>query len=109
MVDPPSDGAPEQAPRWDLTGTEGYGGGTRVFSVRLMVSGYVGIYRRKEGTGAKRGAHEAGGAPPPLWTPRLPYSVVLKSPVRILLQKYFSRSFIPFGLCLIVLFCKILK
>src|SRR6187399_1637903 len=68
--DPPSDGAPEQAPRWDLTGTEGCGGGTRVFSVVLMVSGYVGIYRRKEGTGGQmwgpRGRGRAlwgGGAP----------------------------------------------
>ena len=51
MVDPPSGGAPEQAPRWDLTGTEGYGGGTRFFSVVLMVSRYVDIYRKKEGTG----------------------------------------------------------
>ena len=50
MVDAPSDGAPKQAPRWDLTGIEGYGGGTWVFSVVLIVSGYVGIYRRKEGT-----------------------------------------------------------
>ena len=53
VEDPPSGGAPEQAPRWDLTGTEGCGGGTRVFSVRLIVSGYVGIYRRKEGTGGQ--------------------------------------------------------
>ena len=53
MVDPPSGGAPKQAPRWDLTGTEGYGGGTRDFSVVLLVSGYVGIYRRKEGIGGQ--------------------------------------------------------
>ena len=72
MEDPPSGGAPEQAPRWDLTGTEGYGGGTRVFSVVLMVSEYAGIYRRKEGTvgqtwGARgRGARPKGGAPPTL-------------------------------------------
>ena len=51
MEDPPSGGAAEQAPRWDLTGTEGCGGGTRVFPAVLIVSGYVGIYRRKEGTG----------------------------------------------------------
>ena len=71
MEDPPSGEAPEQAPRWDLTGTEGCGGGTRVFSVVLMVSGYVGIYRRKEGTGGfmwdPRGRGRAlGGAPPTL-------------------------------------------
>ena len=51
MEDPPSGGAPEHAPRWDLTGTEGCGGGIRVFSIASMFSGYMGIYRRKEGIG----------------------------------------------------------
>ena len=77
MEDPPSGGAPKQAPRWDLTRTEGYGGGTRVFSIVLMVSGYVDMYRKKEGTGGltwdPRGrGHALGGAPPTLvgttWT-----------------------------------------
>ena len=68
-MDPPSGGAPEQAPRWDLMGTEGYSGGTRVFSVVLIVSGYVGLYRRKEDTGGitrdprGRGACPRGGTP----------------------------------------------
>ena len=48
VVDAPSGGAPEQAPRWDLTGTEGCGGGNRVSWCSLLVSGYVGIYRRKK-------------------------------------------------------------
>ena len=61
MVDPPSGGAPEQAPRWDLTGTEGYDGGTRVFSVVLMVSGYVDIYWKKEGTGGQTGCPRGRG------------------------------------------------
>ena len=50
--------------------------------------------------GAKRGAHEAGGRalwgggrPTPSWAPRMPYSVVLKSPVRDFLQKYLFRRF----------------
>ena len=43
----PSDGAPEKAPRWDLTGTKGCGGGNRVSWCSWMFSGYVGIYRRK--------------------------------------------------------------
>ena len=54
----PSGGAPEQAPRWDLTGTEGCGGGIRFLAPCLVVWGYVGIYRRKK---------EAGGA---TWGPR---------------------------------------
>ena len=32
MVDAPSGGAPEQAPRWDLVDTESYGGGIRVLA-----------------------------------------------------------------------------
>ena len=48
MVDPPSDGAPAKAPRWDLADTEGCGGGIRFSWSVLMFSGYVGIYRRKK-------------------------------------------------------------
>ena len=48
MVDALSGGAPEQAPRWDLADTEGCGGGLRFPWLVLMVSGYMGIYRRKK-------------------------------------------------------------
>ena len=44
MIDAPSNGAPEQAPRWDLVGTEGCSGGIRVFgsvSDRLGVRRYI--------------------------------------------------------------------
>ena len=40
----PSARAPEQAPRWDLADTEGYGGGNCVSSASWMFSGYIGIY-----------------------------------------------------------------
>ena len=61
MIDAPSDGAPEKAPRWDLTCTEGRGGGIRVLAPYLVVWGYVGIYRRKEYVGGATGGHEGGG------------------------------------------------
>ena len=61
MIDAPSGGAPEQAPRWDLVGTEGCGGGIRFLAPYLIVWGYVGIYRRKDYVGGARGAHEGGG------------------------------------------------
>ena len=62
MVDAPSGGAPEQAPRWDLVDTEGCGGGIRFLAPVLIVRGYVGIYRRKQYVGgALRGP--PGGAP----------------------------------------------
>ena len=87
MIDAPSGGAPEQAPRWDLVGTEGYGGGIRFLAPYLIVWGYVGIYRRKEyvggATGGPRGwrARLGGlGAPPTLWLSLLFLDVGSKSP-----------------------------
>ena len=44
----PSGGAPEKAPRWDLTGTEGCGGGKVVSLLPSMFSGYKSIYRPKK-------------------------------------------------------------
>ena len=55
VIDAPSGGAPEQAPRWDLMGTEGCGGGIRFLAPSLIVWGYVGIYRRKEYVGGATG------------------------------------------------------
>ena len=55
MIDAPSDGAPEQAPRWDLVDTESCGGGIRFLAPSLIVWGYVGIYRRKEYVGGAIG------------------------------------------------------
>ena len=51
VIDSPSGGAPEKAPRWDLTDTESYGSGIRVLDLYLVVWGYVGIYRRKKYVG----------------------------------------------------------
>ena len=55
MIDAPSGGAPEQAPRWDLVDTESCDGGIRVLAPYLNVWGYVGIYRRKEYVGGATG------------------------------------------------------
>ena len=86
MVDAPSGGAPEQAPRWDLVDTESYDGGIRVLAPYLIVWGYVGIYRRKEyvggATGAPRGwsARLGGRRAPTSWPPPLFLDVGPKSP-----------------------------
>ena len=75
MISAPSGGAPEKAPRWDLMGTEGCGGGIRFLAPYLVVWGYVGIYRRKKYVGGATRAHEGGGAPrgqaclPASWPP----------------------------------------
>ena len=55
MIDTPSSGAPEQAPRWDLVDTESYGGGIRVLAPYLIIWGYMGIYRRKKYVGGATG------------------------------------------------------
>ena len=55
MIDAPSGGASEKAPRWDLVDTESYGGGIRVLASYLVVWGYVGIFRRKEYVGGATG------------------------------------------------------
>ena len=72
MVDAPSGGAPKQAPRWDLVGTEGCGSGIRFLAPVLVIWGYVGIYRRKEYVGGAprgpRGRGRAQGAPSTLMT-----------------------------------------
>ena len=69
MIDAPSDGAPEQAPRWDLVDTESCDGGIRVLAPYLIVWGYVDIYRRKKYVGgASRGPRGRGGAPSTLVT-----------------------------------------
>ena len=68
MIDAPSGGAPEQAPRWDLVDIEICGGGIRFLAPSPIVWGYVGIYRRKEYVGGAsrgprgRGARPRGGA-----------------------------------------------
>ena len=93
MVDPPFGGAPEQAPRWHLTGTEGCGGGIRVFSVALMFSGYMDIYRRKEGIGGARGG-------PRGWEARLhplgaPWNLVVASLVPSRVLQVFCVDIVP--------------
>ena len=47
-VDSPSGGAPAKAPIWDLVDIEGCGGGNSFSCCSSMVSGYVGICRRKK-------------------------------------------------------------
>ena len=64
VIDAPSGGAPEQAPRWDLTDTEGCGGGIRFLAPVLIVQGYVGIYRRKEYVGGATGGPRGWRARP---------------------------------------------
>ena len=63
VVDSPSGGVPEKAPRWDLVEIEGYSGGNCFSLSPWMFSGYVGIYRRKKYVGGySRGPGDRGRA-----------------------------------------------
>ena len=100
MIDAPSGGAPEKAPRWDLTGTEGCGGGIRFLAPYLVVWGYVGIYRRKTYVGGAtwgprgRRARPGGvGAPPTSCLPGCFLDVGSKSSGSRSFQKSRSRRF----------------
>ena len=114
MIDSPSGGAPEKAPRWDLMGTEGCGGGNRVSWCSWMFLGCVDIYRRRKSVrDATRGPRGRGA----------PLGCALHPPGRLgcfltstpsLLDCVCSRNnspegFIPFGFRLIFLFCETLK
>ena len=56
MIDAPSGGAPEQAPRWDLVDTESYDGGKVVSWLSVIDLGYKSLYRQKKYVdGATRG------------------------------------------------------
>ena len=96
MIDAPSGGAP----RWDLTSTEGCGGGIRFLAPYLVVWGYVGIYRRKKYVGGAtwgprgwRARPEGVGAPPTSWAPVMFLDVGSKSPDSYLVRKSCSRRF----------------
>ena len=63
MIDAPSGGAPEQAPRWDLVDTESCGSGIRFLAPVLIIWGYMDIYGRKKYVGgASRGPRGRGRA-----------------------------------------------
>ena len=94
MINAPSGGAPEKAPRWDLTGTEVCGGANRFLAPYLVVWGYVGIYRRKKYVGGlPRGPRDRGARPPPSWPARLFLDFHSKSYGSRLFQKDRSRRF----------------
>ena len=88
MIDAPSCGAPEHAPRWDLVDTESCGGGIRFLAHVLIIWGTC-VYIGGRSTSVEhRGAHEVGGAP---YTPR--HAPTLVGPSK--LHRRTSSSYIP--------------
>ena len=99
MIESPSSGAPEEAPRWDITGIEGCGGGNSVSWCSWMFSGYIGIYRRTKYVGGRprgprdRGHALQGGRPSISWGPRKLLDLHSKLSGSCSFQKSRSRRF----------------
>ena len=105
----PSGRLPEKAPRWDLMGTEGCGGGKLASWLSLIDLGYKSIYIRKKYVGgAMRGPRGWGAClphwarPPASWPPRGVPDFNSKSSGLRLFQERSSRKFYsawtPFGI-----------
>ena len=99
---------PEKAPRWDLTGTEGCGGGKVFLWLPLLVWEYIGEETR---SGRARGAHKGGGTPYPPRRALRPCGRLMapltSSPTLLAVfwsKKNHREGFIPFGLRLVFLF-----
>ena len=108
VIESPSGGMPEKAPRWDLTGTEGCSGGKGVSWLSSKFLGYLSIYRRKiQVRGSPRapqgwGCRTPWALPPPLCPPRGSSDLHSKSPGCLLVQDKSLRKFYsvwtPFGI-----------
>ena len=61
MINVPSGGPPEKAPRWDLVDTGSYGGGIRVLAPYLIVWGVRRYIGGRSTSVEQQGAHEGGG------------------------------------------------
>ena len=104
MIESPSGGVPEKAPRWDLTRTEACGGGKVFWWMPLMVWEYLGIYSAKIRVGGLPRGPQALKAPPRarlagLRPPREPYGpspspMGSSSPRKIIAKVLFHLDFI---------------
>ena len=113
VIESPSGRSLEKAPRWDLTGTKGCGGG-KVFSWMLRrVWEYLRIYRLKNRViGAPRdpqGRAPLGHALHPCRRLGTPFTWSPSPKCVFWSKKNHRKSFIPFGLRLIFLFYKTQK
>ena len=112
MIESPSGRMPEKAPIWDLTGTEGCGGGISFLAPYLIVWGFWNICEYIGGrsrSGSHQGAHEGGGhayspweRPPASWTHHGFSNFNYKSSGFLSVQEKSSRRFYsvwtPFGI-----------
>jgi hypothetical protein len=113
VFDSPSDKVPEKASRWDRGRTETCGGGKVISGGSLLVSQYLRIYRSgirsDEATSCPQGIRAR--LPPrarlvALLSPRLPSGLLPKLPGSLMSRKKSSKSFVAFGLRLVLIFWK---
>ena len=116
VIESPSGGAPEKAPRCDLTGTEGCGGEKSVSWLPWMFSGYKSIYRRKKQVGGATRSPRGWGCAYPPGRALLPRGCLVASLTStpsllgcVCSKKDPREGLIPFGFRLIFLFCETLK
>ena len=113
VIESPSGRSPEKAPRWDLTGTEGCGGGKVVSWLSWMFLGYKSIYRRKKYVGgAPWGPRGWGAHLPPLGAPSCLVAASRSS--RLQLQVAWiafgpRKIIVNVSFRLVFIFCKTLK
>ena len=101
---------------WFSVATEVCGGGTPDLGYFLEVSVFIGFFGVGLTSGGSpscprdRGPRTGGsGAPPPSWTARDSSGPTLLLRRLLLVHKNHRKSFIPFGLRLVFLFCKTQK
>ena len=117
MIDSPSGRSPEKAPRSDLMGTKGCGGGKVVSWLPWMFLGYKSIYIGERSRSVElQGAHEGGGHAYPPGRALLPRGRLVASLTStpslldcVRSKKDPREGFVPFGFRLIFLFCEIAK
>ena len=113
MIDSPSGGVPEKASRWDLSRTETCGGGKSISCTPLRVFNFLEIYSggirsngalwAPRGTRARLPPQACHGAS---WAPPGASGLLPKLLVFILSGKQSPKSFVAFGLHLVLIFCK---
>ena len=111
MIESPSGRVLEKAQRWDLTRTEASSSGKVFLVCPLVYEEYLGIYGADIRVGGATGGPQAHRAPPRarlvrLWLTRGTSGLLPKLPTCLLVQEKSSKSFIPFGLHLVLIFCK---
>ena len=111
VISSPSGRVPEKASTWDRRRTEACGGGKSVSGGSLGVPGISEFIEVELGQTEPHGAHKVIGGSPrvrhvALSSPRLSYELLPKLLGSLMCKKKLSKSFVAFGLRLVLIFWK---